>query len=170
MALRRMATTAADAVTTLTPPPAAGFPGHARPMGLEEGGSLPSRASKVPRTREPRKGEVTEVGSAMGERTGETIMRAEIAESVSVTARLVADRRRFEAIGEALAARRPAVLVVAGRGTSDHAAIYARYPLSTPSASPSPSRRPASSRSTGLRAPHRRVRCSHSVSLAPAPT
>jgi glucosamine--fructose-6-phosphate aminotransferase (isomerizing) len=65
----------------------------------------------------------------MGERTGETIMRAEIAESVSVTARLVADRRRFEAIGEALAARRPAVLVVAGRGTSDHAAIYARYLL-----------------------------------------
>lgn len=63
----------------------------------------------------------------MGARPGETMMSAEIAESVSVTARLVADRRRFEQIGEALAARRPAVLVVAGRGTSDHAAIYARY-------------------------------------------
>ncbi|MEY3726506.1 MAG: hypothetical protein RI971_1083, partial [Chloroflexota bacterium] len=49
----------------------------------------------------------------MGARPGETIMSAEIAESVSVTARLVADRRRFEQIGEALAARRPAVLVVA---------------------------------------------------------
>lgn len=65
----------------------------------------------------------------MGERLDETIMRAEIAESISVTARLVADRRRFEEIGEALAARRPAVVVVAGRGTSDHAAIYARYLL-----------------------------------------
>lgn len=61
--------------------------------------------------------------------TGETIMRAEIIESIAVTARLIADRRRFELIGEALAARRPAVLVVAGRGTSDHAAIYARYLL-----------------------------------------
>jgi glucosamine--fructose-6-phosphate aminotransferase (isomerizing) len=56
-------------------------------------------------------------------------MRAEIVESISVTARLIADRQRFELIGEALAARRPAVLVVAGRGTSDHAAIYARYLL-----------------------------------------
>ena len=36
-----MASTAADAVTTLTPLSAAGFPGHARPRGLEEGGSLP---------------------------------------------------------------------------------------------------------------------------------
>jgi glutamine---fructose-6-phosphate transaminase (isomerizing) len=65
----------------------------------------------------------------MGERPGETIMSVEIAESISVTARLVADRRRLEQIGETLAARRPAVLVVAGRGTSDHAAIYARYLL-----------------------------------------
>lgn len=65
----------------------------------------------------------------MSERTGETIMRAEIAESIDVAARLVADRRRFTEVGEALAARRPAVLVVAGRGTSDHAAIYARYLL-----------------------------------------
>lgn len=56
-------------------------------------------------------------------------MRAEIAESISVTQRLIADRSRFESIGKALAERNPAVLVVAGRGTSDHAAIYARYLL-----------------------------------------
>ncbi len=56
-------------------------------------------------------------------------MRGEIAESVEVVSRLIADRARFEAIGEQLAARSPAVIVVAGRGTSDHAAIYARYLL-----------------------------------------
>jgi glucosamine--fructose-6-phosphate aminotransferase (isomerizing) len=56
-------------------------------------------------------------------------MRSEIAESVSVATRLIADRARFEAIGTELARRNPAVIVVAGRGTSDHAAIYARYLL-----------------------------------------
>ena len=56
-----------------------------------------------------------------------TIMRAEIEESTTVAARLVARRDELEAVGARLAARDPAVLVVAGRGTSDHAAIYARY-------------------------------------------
>ena len=64
-----------------------------------------------------------------GENGNGAIMRGEIAESVSVAARLIADRRRFEAIGTELARRDPAVVVVAGRGTSDHAAIYARYLL-----------------------------------------
>ena len=63
-----------------------------------------------------------------GEGSG-AIMRGEIAESVSVATRLIADRSRFEAIGAELARRNPSVVVVAGRGTSDHAAIYARYLL-----------------------------------------
>jgi glucosamine--fructose-6-phosphate aminotransferase (isomerizing) len=56
-----------------------------------------------------------------------TIMRTEIEESTTVAARLIARRDELEAVGARLAARDPAVLVVAGRGTSDHAAIYARY-------------------------------------------
>lgn len=65
---------------------------------------------------------------AGGEGNG-AIMRSEIAESVTVAARLLTDRARFEGIGKELARRNPAVVVVAGRGTSDHAAIYARYLL-----------------------------------------
>jgi len=57
------------------------------------------------------------------------IMRSEIAESVQVASRLIANRAHYEAIGAQLADRRPSVVVVAGRGTSDHAAIYARYLL-----------------------------------------
>ena len=57
------------------------------------------------------------------------IMRSEIAESVQVASRLIANRAHYEAIGAQLAERRPSVVVVAGRGTSDHAAIYARYLL-----------------------------------------
>lgn len=57
------------------------------------------------------------------------IMRSEIAESVQVASRLIANRARYESIGARLAERRPSVVVVAGRGTSDHAAIYARYLL-----------------------------------------
>jgi glucosamine--fructose-6-phosphate aminotransferase (isomerizing) len=60
-----------------------------------------------------------------------TIMRAEIAESIAVATRLLARRNELEAVGAHLAARKPAVLVVAGRGTSDHAAIYARYLFET---------------------------------------
>jgi glucosamine--fructose-6-phosphate aminotransferase (isomerizing) len=56
-------------------------------------------------------------------------MRNEIAESVQVASRLIANRAHYEAIGAQLAERRPSVVVVAGRGTSDHAAIYARYLL-----------------------------------------
>jgi glucosamine--fructose-6-phosphate aminotransferase (isomerizing) len=56
-------------------------------------------------------------------------MRSEIAESVQVASRLIANRANYEAIGAQLAERRPSVVVVAGRGTSDHAAIYARYLL-----------------------------------------
>jgi len=57
------------------------------------------------------------------------IMRSEIAESVQVASRLIANRAHYEVIGAQLAERRPSVVVVAGRGTSDHAAIYARYLL-----------------------------------------
>ena len=57
------------------------------------------------------------------------IMRSEIAESVQVASRLIANRAHYESIGAQLAERRPSVVVVAGRGTSDHAAIYARYLL-----------------------------------------
>lgn len=57
------------------------------------------------------------------------IMRSEIAESVQVASRLIANRAHYEAIGAQLAERHPSVVVVAGRGTSDHAAIYARYLL-----------------------------------------
>lgn len=58
-----------------------------------------------------------------------TIMRGEIAASIEVVQGLIADRARLEAIGVQLAERRPKVIVVAGRGTSDHAAIYGRYLL-----------------------------------------
>jgi glucosamine--fructose-6-phosphate aminotransferase (isomerizing) len=57
------------------------------------------------------------------------IMRSEIVESVAVAARLIKNRAAYEAIGSQLAKRNPRVVVVAGRGTSDHAAIYARYLL-----------------------------------------
>lgn len=56
-------------------------------------------------------------------------MREEIVASIEVAQRLIDDRSRLEAIGRELAHRRPSVIVVAGRGTSDHAAIYARYLL-----------------------------------------
>lgn len=63
------------------------------------------------------------------DRVKTTIMRDEIVASSSVAQLLIDDRAQLQAIGNELARRRPAVIVVAGRGTSDHAAIYARYLL-----------------------------------------
>lgn len=65
----------------------------------------------------------------MSDRAKSTIMREEIVASIDVAQRLIGDQARLQVIGEVLAARRPDVIVVAGRGTSDHAAIYARYLL-----------------------------------------
>ena len=65
----------------------------------------------------------------MGDQTKTTIMRDEIVASIGVVERLIADSARIDAVGRALADRHPKVIVVAGRGTSDHAAIYARYLL-----------------------------------------
>ena len=58
-----------------------------------------------------------------------TIMRSEIAASIEVVQGLIAARLPLESIGARIAERNPKVIVVAGRGTSDHAAIYGRYLL-----------------------------------------
>ena len=58
-----------------------------------------------------------------------TIMRGEIAASAEVVRGLIDNRARLDSVGARLAERRPKVIVVAGRGTSDHAAIFARYLL-----------------------------------------
>ena len=56
-----------------------------------------------------------------------TIMRHEIEEAIPVAERLIARASEIAKIGAALADRKPAVIMVVGRGTSDHAAIFARY-------------------------------------------
>jgi glutamine---fructose-6-phosphate transaminase (isomerizing) len=56
------------------------------------------------------------------------LMAAEIAEQPAVLARLLADGAdEIAAVRAAVAAYRPRFVVIAGRGTSDHAALYAKY-------------------------------------------
>lgn len=55
-------------------------------------------------------------------------MAAEIAEQPAVLARLAADGGpELAAAAKAIAARRPRFVLLAARGTSDHAALYAKY-------------------------------------------
>jgi glucosamine--fructose-6-phosphate aminotransferase (isomerizing) len=54
----------------------------------------------------------------------------EILEQPEVAARFIADQAEtVEAIAASLRARRPGFVVIAARGTSDHAAVYAQYVL-----------------------------------------
>jgi glucosamine--fructose-6-phosphate aminotransferase (isomerizing) len=60
------------------------------------------------------------------------LMRAEIAEQPVVLSRLLDEGSApIRAVAEAVAARRPRFVVLAGRGTSDHAALYAKYLVET---------------------------------------
>ena len=160
-----MATTAADAVTTLTPPPAAGFPGHARPRGWRRVVASPHAHHREPQTREPRR----ERRQWERERARRSCAPRSRSRSASRLAWLPTDDALKRSVRRSRRGGQPfSWWRVVGRVTTPRSTRATS--LSTPSASPSPSRRPASSRSTELRAPHRRVRCSHSVSLAPAPT
>ena len=61
-----------------------------------------------------------------------THMAREIAEIPAVVARVLADGGPgLEAAARAIAGRRPRFVLVAARGTSDHAGLYARYLLET---------------------------------------
>ena len=61
-----------------------------------------------------------------------TIMRDEIHEIPSVVARVLRDgASEVERVAGAVRASRPRFVVIAARGTSDHAAIYARYLIET---------------------------------------
>ncbi|MGW5050445.1 SIS domain-containing protein [Actinokineospora sp. NPDC004072] len=70
-------------------------------------------------------------------------MRAEIAEQPEVLARLVAARAAVAEVAGRIAAARPRFALFAARGTSDHAALYAKYLtevlLGLPAGSVSPS-------------------------------
>jgi glucosamine--fructose-6-phosphate aminotransferase (isomerizing) len=54
-------------------------------------------------------------------------MRAEIAEQPEVFAAITARQAEFAQVAEALAHRRPRFVLLAARGSSDHAALYAKY-------------------------------------------
>ncbi len=54
-------------------------------------------------------------------------MRAEIAEQPAVWARLLAGRAAIAAVARLVAAAGPRFVLLAARGTSDHAALYAKY-------------------------------------------
>lgn len=54
-------------------------------------------------------------------------MAAEIAEQPAVLARRLKDVAELEAVREQLRAARPRFVLIAARGTSDHAALYAKY-------------------------------------------
>jgi glutamine---fructose-6-phosphate transaminase (isomerizing) len=55
------------------------------------------------------------------------LMAAEIAEQPAVLARRLEDVADLEAARQQLAAARPRFVLIAARGTSDHAALYAKY-------------------------------------------
>jgi glutamine---fructose-6-phosphate transaminase (isomerizing) len=55
------------------------------------------------------------------------LMGAEIAEQPQVLARLLDGGAAIRAVAAAVRARRPRFALLAGRGTSDHAALYAKY-------------------------------------------
>jgi glucosamine--fructose-6-phosphate aminotransferase (isomerizing) len=65
-------------------------------------------------------------------RPGPTFMAREIAEIPAVVERTLQDGAEdLDAVAAAIARRRPRFVLIAARGTSDHAAIYARYLLET---------------------------------------
>jgi glucosamine--fructose-6-phosphate aminotransferase (isomerizing) len=55
------------------------------------------------------------------------LMAAEIAEQPAVLARRLTDTAEIDAVRERIAAARPRFVLIAARGTSDHAALYAKY-------------------------------------------
>ena len=58
-----------------------------------------------------------------------THMRAEIAEQPQIFADLLAQRERVAEVAALIAERRPRFALLAARGSSDHAALYAKYLL-----------------------------------------
>lgn len=58
-------------------------------------------------------------------------MRAEIAQQPEVFARLLADSAPIRDVARAVLARRPRFALIAARGSSDHAALYAKYLIET---------------------------------------
>ncbi|MBO0768056.1 MAG: hypothetical protein J2O48_05145, partial [Solirubrobacterales bacterium] len=54
-------------------------------------------------------------------------MAAEIDEQPEVFARVLANRAEYHAAADAIRAFKPRFVVIAARGTSDHAALYAKY-------------------------------------------
>ena len=55
------------------------------------------------------------------------LMRVELAEQPQIWRGLLRDRAAFADLGQAIAARAPRFVLLAARGTSDHAALYAKY-------------------------------------------
>ena len=55
------------------------------------------------------------------------LMAAEIAEQPAVLARLLAVPEALLDVGARIAAAQPRFVLIAARGTSDHAALYAKY-------------------------------------------
>lgn len=69
-----------------------------------------------------------------------TLMEAEAGEAAAaVAAMLAANREAFAAIGERLRAAPPAAVVTCARGSSDHAATYAKYLIETTTGTPTAS-------------------------------
>src|ERR1700744_2097017 len=55
------------------------------------------------------------------------LMAAEVAEQPAVLAQLLAVRSEFAEAAARIAAARPRFVLIAARGTSDHAGLYAKY-------------------------------------------
>ena len=73
-------------------------------------------------------------------KTGQTLMESEAGEaSAAVAAMLAANGPAFAAIGERLRADPPAAVVTCARGSSDHAATYAKYLIETMTGTPTAS-------------------------------
>ena len=73
-------------------------------------------------------------------KTGRTLMESEAGEAAAaVAAMLAANARAFAAIGERLRADPPAAVVTCARGSSDHAATYAKYLIETMTGTPTAS-------------------------------
>lgn len=69
-----------------------------------------------------------------------TLMEAEAGEAACAVTRMLAiNRPAFAAIGERLRAAPPAVVVTCARGSSDHAATYAKYLIETMTGTPTAS-------------------------------
>ena len=65
--------------------------------------------------------------SSVSERTAGQLMAAEIAEQPAVLAGLLADAAPLRAAAQRIRDSRPRFVVIAARGTSDHAGLYAKY-------------------------------------------